>query len=95
MPRTANRAAATDPLARQHRDVAVGLDAQQEYVRSETARYKYPRVIDFAEALPRTSSGKVQRGKAAGPRFCVTKLAAPIAIRSTARALYHVLTTVS
>ena len=29
--------------------------------RSETAPYKYPRVVDFAEALPKTPSGKIRR----------------------------------
>jgi acyl-coenzyme A synthetase/AMP-(fatty) acid ligase len=33
----------------------------QEHVRRETAPYKYPRVLDFADALPKTASGKVRR----------------------------------
>ena len=33
----------------------------QDHVKRETAPYKYPRVVDFAEELPKTSSGKVQR----------------------------------
>jgi acetyl-CoA synthetase len=33
----------------------------QEHVRAETAPYKYPRIVDFAQELPKTSSGKVQR----------------------------------
>jgi acyl-coenzyme A synthetase/AMP-(fatty) acid ligase len=33
----------------------------QEHVKRETAPYKYPRVIDFADELPKTSSGKVRR----------------------------------
>jgi acetyl-CoA synthetase len=33
----------------------------QAHVREETAPYKYPRIVDFADALPKTSSGKVQR----------------------------------
>jgi 2-aminobenzoate-CoA ligase len=35
--------------------------ALQDHVRSEIAPFKYPRVISFVEALPRTESGKVQR----------------------------------
>ncbi|MBV9051778.1 MAG: benzoate-CoA ligase family protein [Hyphomicrobiales bacterium] len=35
--------------------------ALQEHVRSEIAPYKFPRVVTFVEALPRTESGKVQR----------------------------------
>lgn len=33
----------------------------QQFVKQITAPYKYPRVIDFADALPKTISGKVQR----------------------------------
>ncbi|MGA2011691.1 MAG: AMP-binding protein [Solirubrobacteraceae bacterium] len=33
----------------------------QEHVKAETAPYKYPRVIDFADELPKTASGKVRR----------------------------------
>jgi acyl-coenzyme A synthetase/AMP-(fatty) acid ligase len=33
----------------------------QAHVRAETAPYKYPRIVDFAEALPKTTSGKVRR----------------------------------
>ncbi|HEX3511104.1 MAG TPA: AMP-binding protein [Solirubrobacteraceae bacterium] len=35
----------------------------QEHVRRETAPYKYPRIVDFAEALPRTASGKIKRAE--------------------------------
>jgi acyl-coenzyme A synthetase/AMP-(fatty) acid ligase len=34
----------------------------QEHVKSVTAPYKYPRIVEFAEALPKTPSGKIQRG---------------------------------
>jgi 2-aminobenzoate-CoA ligase len=33
----------------------------QEFVKSEIAPYKYPRVIEFTDALPRTETGKLQR----------------------------------
>jgi acyl-coenzyme A synthetase/AMP-(fatty) acid ligase len=33
----------------------------QEHVKSETAPYKYPRIVEFAESLPKTSSGKIRR----------------------------------
>ena len=35
----------------------------QEYVRSATAPYKYPREIEFLEELPKTVSGKIRRNK--------------------------------
>ena len=33
----------------------------QAHVKERTAPYKYPRIVDFAEELPRTPSGKVRR----------------------------------
>ena len=33
----------------------------QEHVKRETAPYKYPRIVDFAEELPKTASGKIRR----------------------------------
>jgi acetyl-CoA synthetase len=33
----------------------------QAHVRGQTAPYKYPRIVEFAAELPKTSSGKVQR----------------------------------
>jgi acyl-coenzyme A synthetase/AMP-(fatty) acid ligase len=33
----------------------------QDHVKSETAPYKYPRIVEFADALPKTSSGKIKR----------------------------------
>jgi acyl-coenzyme A synthetase/AMP-(fatty) acid ligase len=39
-----------------------GLAAElQDHVKRETAPYKYPRIIDFVDELPKTTSGKVQR----------------------------------
>ncbi len=33
----------------------------QEHVKAITAPYKYPRIIDFVEELPKTASGKIKR----------------------------------
>ena len=33
----------------------------QTFVRDQTAPYKYPRIVDFAPELPKTSSGKIKR----------------------------------
>jgi acetyl-CoA synthetase len=33
----------------------------QDHVKSETAPYKYPRIVDFTDELPKTASGKVRR----------------------------------
>ena len=35
--------------------------ALQDHVKAEIAPYKYPRAIEFVSALPKTSSGKLQR----------------------------------
>lgn len=35
----------------------------QEHVKSVTASYKYPRVIEFADELPKTISGKIRRAE--------------------------------
>lgn len=45
----------------------------QEYVKTHTAPYKYPRVLEFVTELPKTISGKIRRveirqGKSAGPQ---------------------------
>jgi acyl-coenzyme A synthetase/AMP-(fatty) acid ligase len=35
--------------------------ALQDHVKGSTAPYKYPRIVEFADDLPKTSSGKVRR----------------------------------
>jgi acyl-coenzyme A synthetase/AMP-(fatty) acid ligase len=35
----------------------------QNHVKSETAPYKYPRIVDFAAELPKTPSGKIKRAE--------------------------------
>ena len=35
----------------------------QEYVKSHTAPYKYPRIVVFKDELPKTVSGKIQRSR--------------------------------
>ena len=37
------------------------VKALQDHVKATTAPYKYPRIVDFAADLPKTSSGKVRR----------------------------------
>jgi 2-aminobenzoate-CoA ligase len=47
------------------RDGAAGGDAKarelQDYVKQQIAPYKYPRAVQFLDALPRTNTGKLQR----------------------------------
>lgn len=33
----------------------------QNYVKHQTAPYKYPRIIEFVDELPKTISGKIRR----------------------------------
>ncbi len=35
--------------------------ALQQYVKHETAPYKYPRIIDYVRELPKTVNGKIRR----------------------------------
>jgi acyl-coenzyme A synthetase/AMP-(fatty) acid ligase len=35
--------------------------ALQEHVRERTAPYKYPRIVEFADELPKTATGKIRR----------------------------------
>jgi acetyl-CoA synthetase len=35
----------------------------QNHVKKVTAPYKYPRVIEFVDELPKTSSGKIRRAE--------------------------------
>ena len=41
----------------------------QEYVKTHTAPYKYPRKIDFVDALPKTNSGKIRRTELRAKEF--------------------------
>jgi acyl-coenzyme A synthetase/AMP-(fatty) acid ligase len=38
----------------------------QDHVKGQTAPYKYPRIVDFADELPKTASGKVRRSELRG-----------------------------
>ena len=40
----------------------------QDFVKRTIAPYKYPRSVEFLDALPRTSTGKVQRYRLREPR---------------------------
>ena len=38
----------------------------QDHVKNVTAPYKYPRMIEFVDALPKTASGKIRRAELRG-----------------------------
>lgn len=50
-------------LKDRHSGDAATARALQDHVKAAIAPYKYPRAIDFVDALPKTLSGKVQRFK--------------------------------
>jgi len=41
----------------------------QDHCKSVAAPYKFPRIVEFADELPKTASGKIKRAelRAAGP----------------------------
>jgi 2-aminobenzoate-CoA ligase len=43
------------------------VEALQDFVKQTIAPYKYPRAIEFLDALPRTETGKLQRFRLRGP----------------------------
>jgi len=47
------------------RDGEIASDALartlQDHVKAVTAPYKYPRIVEFADSLPKTASGKIRR----------------------------------
>jgi 2-aminobenzoate-CoA ligase len=49
-----------------HAGTGETVKALQEHVKSVIAPYKYPRVIEFVDTLPRTETGKLQRFKLRG-----------------------------
>lgn len=42
------------------------MKALQEHVKKATAPYKYPRIVEFVQELPKTVSGKIQRARLRG-----------------------------
>ena len=49
-----------------HRGDEVMVKALQDFVKASVAPYKYPRAVEFREALPRTETGKWQRFRLRG-----------------------------
>ncbi len=49
-------------LRDRHGDEALAAELQ-EHCRRETAPYKYPRLIEFTDELPKTASGKIRRAE--------------------------------
>jgi len=54
---------ATVILAKGHEPTEELKKEIQEYVKNNTAPYKYPRIIEFVDELPKTISGKIKRAQ--------------------------------
>ena len=54
---------ATIVLARGYEPSDALVKELQNHVKHATAPYKYPRIVEFVDELPKTVSGKIQRGK--------------------------------
>ncbi|HEY7256605.1 MAG TPA: AMP-dependent synthetase, partial [Solirubrobacterales bacterium] len=39
------------------------VEELQEHCKRQTAPYKFPRIVEFADELPKTSSGKIRRSE--------------------------------
>jgi len=52
---------ATIVLAKNYQGSEMLIKELQNHVKRVTAPYKYPRIVEFAGELPKTSSGKIQR----------------------------------
>ncbi len=51
-------------VLREGNDPSDGLARElKEHVKAQTAPYKYPRIVEFADALPKTNSGKIKRAE--------------------------------
>jgi acyl-coenzyme A synthetase/AMP-(fatty) acid ligase len=49
-------------VLRDGREPSAALASElQDHVKRETAPYKYPRIVEFADSLPKTASGKIRR----------------------------------
>ncbi len=52
---------ATIVLTKTHSPSDELINELQEYVKNQTAPYKYPRIVEFVQELPKTFSGKIKR----------------------------------
>ena len=53
----------------------------QNHVKHTTAPYKYPRIIEYVEELPKTLGGKIKAGTDSERRLCKEKLKTNLQLR--------------
>jgi acetyl-CoA synthetase len=56
---------ATIVLAKQYQPTEELKKELQEHVKTVTAPYKYPRIVEFVDQLPKTISGKIRGSRSA------------------------------
>lgn len=61
---------ATIVLAKGYKPSHELIEELQNHVKSTTAPYKYPRIIEFVDELPKTISGKIRRVEIRGKNNC-------------------------
>ena len=54
---------ATIVLTKEHQPSEKLKKELQNYVKKQTAPYKYPRIVEFVTELPKTISGKIRRAQ--------------------------------
>ena len=57
-----------DPLKENDKFSLERFEKAQNHVKKTTAPYKYPRVVEFVEELPKTISGKIRRVEIRGEK---------------------------
>lgn len=79
---------ATVVLAKEYRAHPENFDKLrreiQDHVKKETAPYKYPRIIDFVDELPKTISGKIRRVELRQKVEAIVEKVVPEAIKESA-----------
>jgi len=53
-------------LSKEHEPSQQLMREIQDYVKAQTAPYKYPRIVEFVKELPKTISGKIKRAEIRG-----------------------------
>ena len=64
-------------------DCSAMLKTLQDHVKATIAPFKYPRVVEFVAALPRTETGKLQRFKLRQGAGASPSAASPTSTKTT------------
>ncbi|MCR5183220.1 MAG: AMP-binding protein [Opitutales bacterium] len=79
---------ATIVLAKEYREHPENFEALrreiQDHVKKETAPYKYPRIVEFVDELPKTISGKIRRVELRQKAESFVEKIVPVSIKESA-----------